>query len=162
MLHQGRMKSKISKRIGIIILIGVIVTGGIITYMWFKPHRNIQATKAFAELKVSELINEFNSNVAVANAKYLAADGNSIVLIVEGRVSKILTNLSGETVLVLQEQGEKVGVSATFSKQVNNHLAGIKKGDIIKVKGAITAGNSYDAELDLYEHATLIKCDIVK
>lgn len=156
------MKKKTIKRIGILIVAGVVIAGIAGVYLWFKPHRDIQATKAFAELKVNDLVNEFNTDATAANVKYLAADGNSKVLIVEGRVSKISTNQAGETVIVLKEEGAKVGVSASFTKETNAHAAGIKQGQIIKVKGAITAGNSYDADLDLYEHAILVQCDIVK
>jgi hypothetical protein len=81
---------------------------------------------------------------------------------VEGRVSKISTNQAGETVIVLKKEGAKVGVGATFSKETGGNTTGVKEGDIIKVKGAITAGNSYDADLDLYEHVVLVQCDIVK
>jgi hypothetical protein len=35
-------------------------------------------------------------------------------------------------------------------------------GDIVKIKGAITAGNRYEADLELYENAILVQCDIVK
>ncbi len=156
------MKKRTLKRIGLVILAGIIIAGGIGAYMWFKPHRNVQATKAFAELKVNDLVNEFTANAATANAKYLASDGNSKVLIVEGRVSKISANQNGEAVIVLKDEGDKAGVSATFTQKTSANTAGIKVGDIIKVKGAITAGNSYDAELDLYEHAILVQCDIVK
>lgn len=156
------MKRKTIKRIGIIILVGVIIAGSIGAYMWFKPHRDVQATKAFAELKVNELVGEFNKDASIANEKYLAKDGNSKVLIVEGPVSKISTNQDGETVIILKEADSKVGVSATFNKEVNGYTIGIKEGDIIKVKGAITAGNSYDADLDLYEHAVFVQCDIIK
>lgn len=156
------MKKKTIKRIGLILLAGVIIAGSIGAYMWFKPHRDVQATKAFAELKVNDLVTEFNVNAAAANEKYLAKDGNSKVLIVEGRVSKISANQDGEIVLVLKDESSKVGVSATFTKESGNHTTGIKEGEIIKVKGAITAGNSYDADLDLYEHAVLVQCDIVK
>lgn len=143
-------------------LAGVIIAGSIGAYMWFKPHRDVQATKAFAELKVSELVGEFNKDAANANEKYLAKDGNSKVLIVEGPVSKISTNQDGEAVIVLKEEDSKVGVSATFTKEASISAASIKEGDVIKVKGAITAGNNYDADLDLYEHAVLVQCDIVK
>ena len=111
------MTKKTIKRIGLIILAGVILAGSIGAYMWFKPHRNVQATKAFAELKVAELINEFSTDAAKANEKYLARDGNSKVLIIEGRVSKIATNQNGEKVLVLKDEGAKVGVSATFTQK---------------------------------------------
>jgi len=156
------MKMKTMKRIGLAVLAGIIIAGSIGAYMFFKPHRNVQSTEAFAKLKVQELVNEFTADAAKANAKYLASDGNSKVLIVEGRVSNISTNQNGEKVIVLKDEGSKVGVSATFTKKTNPNTASVKVGDVIKIKGAITAGNSYDADLDLYEHAILVQCDIVK
>lgn len=156
------MNKKTLKRIGAGILVIIIIAGSIGAYMWFKPHRDVQATKAFAEMKSSELLLEFSADADAANAKYLSRDGNSKVLVVEGRVSKISTNQSGEAVIVLKDEGAKVGVSGTFTLKTSPNTAGIKEGDIIKIKGAITTGNSYDADLDLYEHAVLVQCDIIK
>lgn len=156
------MTKKTIKRIGLLFLSGILVAGSVAAYMFFKPHRDVQTTDAFAELKVSDLVNEFTADAAKANAKYLASDGNSKVLIIEGRVSNISTNQAGEKVIVLKDEGAKVGVSATFTKRTNPDAANVKVGDVIKIKGAITAGNKYDPELDLYEHAILVQCDIVK
>ena len=156
------MKKKTIKRIGLVILTGIIIAGSIGAYIYFKPHRNVQATNAFTKLKATDLVNEFTADAAKANAKYLASDGNSKVLIVEGRVSKISDNQNGEKVILLKDEGAKVGVSATFTQKTSTNIGSIKIGDIIKVKGAISAGNSYDADLDLYEHAILVQCDIVK
>jgi hypothetical protein len=156
------MNKKTIKRIGLIILAVIIIAGGIGAYAWFKPHRNVQATKAFAELKVNDLVNEFSADAATANRKYLASDGNSKVLTVEGRVSKISVNQNGETVIVLKDHGARAGVIATLLKETSDKIAGIKEGDVIQVKGVITAGSSYDADLDLYEHAVLVQSDIVK
>ncbi|MBS1666381.1 MAG: hypothetical protein JST58_03310 [Bacteroidetes bacterium] len=156
------MKRKIIKRIVFVLLTGIAVAGAIGTYLFFKPHRNVQETKAFAELKVADLVNEFTADANKANAKYLASDGNSKVLIIEGRVNKIAENQSGEKVIILKDDGAKVGVSATFSKTATANIQSVKTGDIIKIKGAITAGNRYDADLDLYEHATLVQCDLIK
>ena len=156
------MNKKTLKRIAAGILVIIIIAVSIGAYMWFKPHRDVQATKAFAEMKTSELLQEFSADANAANAKYLSRDGNSKVLVVEGRVSKISTNQSGEAVIVLKDEGAKVGVSGTFTLKTSPNTAGIKVGDIIKIKGAITTGNSYDADLDLYEHAVLVQCDIIK
>lgn len=156
------MTKKTMKRIGLVIIVGVIIAGSIGAYLFFKPHRNVQETSAYATLKVQELTNEFTADAVKANAKYLASDGNSKVLIVEGRVSKISTNQNGEQVIVLKDEGAKVGVSATFTQQTSANTLAVKAGDIIKIKGAITAGNRYDADLDLYEHAILVQCDIEK
>jgi lysyl-tRNA synthetase class II len=156
------MKKKTMKRIGLILIAGIIIAGSIGAYLFFKPHRNVQATSAYATLKAQDLTNEFTADAAKANAKYLASDGNSKVLIIEGRVSKISTNQNGEQVIVLKDEGAKVGVSATFTKQTSANTMAVKVGDIIKIKGAITAGNRYDADLDLYEHAILVQSDIEK
>lgn len=156
------MKKKTIKRIGFVILAGSIIAGSIATYMWFKPHRDVQATKAFAALKVNDLIQEFSADANAANAKYLSQDGNSKILVIEGRVSKVSENQIGETVIILKEEGAKAGVSCTFTLKTSPETAGIKEGDTIHIKGAITAGNSYDADLDLYEHAVMAQCAIVK
>jgi len=156
------MTKKSMKRIGLVMLAGIIIAGSIGAYLFFKPHRDVQATNAFAELKVAELVSEFTADAGKANAKYLASDGNSKVLIVEGRVSKISDNQNGEKVIVLKAEGAKVGVIATFTKATTANTLSIKPGDIVKIKGAITAGNRYDADLDLYEHAILVQSDIVK
>lgn len=84
------------------------------------------------------------------------------MLVVEGKISKISENQNGEKVLVLKEEGVKAGVSATFSKKDAPWPVAVKPGDVIKIKGAITAGSSYDADLDLYEHAVLVQCVIVR
>lgn len=156
------MKKKTIKQIGVLILTGILIGESIGAYMWFKPHRNVQSTEVYAEIKVKDLVNEFSNNNAAANEKYLSSDGNSKVLIVEGRVSRITKNQEGVNVLILKEKNAEVGVSATFTKETSAHVNGIKEGDVIRIKGAITAGNSYAKDLDLYEHAVLIQCDVVK
>jgi len=135
------MTKKSMKRIGLLILAGVVMAGSIGAYLFFKPHRDVQATSAFAELKVSELVNEFTVDTGKANAKYLQSDGNSKVLIVEGRVKKISENQNSEKVIVLKDERAKVGVRATFTKATTANTQSIKVGDIVKIKGAITAGN---------------------
>jgi hypothetical protein len=126
--------------------------------VWYKPHRNVQHTKVFAELNVKDLVNEFTGDESAANSKYLASDGNSKVLVVKGRITKISLNQQGETVVILKEDGLKAGVSATFIKKANTTK--LKIGEEIKIKGAITAGSRYDEVLDLYEHAVMIQCTI--
>lgn len=157
------MSKKRFRKIGIIlILAGVLTAVSIGIYMWLKPHRDVKNTDAYDTLKVSELINEFTTDTEKANAKYLSSDGNSKVLIIEGPVHSISTNQNEEKVVLLKDASANAGVSATFSVESSKNIGNIKVGDNIKVKGAITAGNLYDADLDLYEHAILIQSDIVK
>jgi hypothetical protein len=157
------MSKKIFLKTGILfITLGALTAISIGVYMWLKPHRNVQNTEAYATLQASELINEFNADAEKANARYLSSDGNSKVLIIEGTVFKKSTNQNNETVILLKDAGAKAGVSATFTSLTSTHAENVKEGDKIKIKGAITAGNSYDADLDLFEHAILVQCDIVK
>ena len=156
------MKKKSLKRIGIILFIGIVIAGSVGAYMWFKPHRDVQSTNAFTTLTAKQLTDEFTADAAKANAKYLASDGNSKVLIIEGRVSSINENQNGDKVIILKAEEDKVGVRAGFTKETNANVSSVEVGDIIKIKGAITAGNRYDADLDLYEHAILMQSDIVK
>lgn len=140
----------------VLLSVSLIIAG----YLWFKPHRNVQKTKAFASIHAKDLVNEFFTNTAAANAKYLSADGNSKVLEVEGTVHSISKNQNGELVIVLMDKGSKAGVSATFLKNSSEQAFVLKPGDKAKVKGAITAGSSYDADLDLYEHVVLVQCSL--
>lgn len=156
------MKKKKIKLFGFVTLAVIVIAGGLGAFEFFKPHRNVQNTKPFAALKVQELTNEFTRDAAKANAKYLADDGNSKVLIVDGRVSKISVNQSGEKVILLKEENAKVGVICTFTKESSITAELVKVGDFVKIKGSITAGNSYDADLDLFEHAILIQSAIIK
>jgi hypothetical protein len=144
------------------ILAGVIIASSVAAYMWFMPHRNVQASAAFATLKTIDLVAEFSTNSTKANAKYLSSDGNSKILILEGRVASITANQNHEKVILLKDEKAKAGVSCTFTQESASALKAVQKGDIIKVKGAITAGNKYDPDLDLTEHAILIQCSLIK
>lgn len=156
------MKKTLWKYFGWAILAGVIIAGSVAAYMWFMPHRNVQATAAFATLKTNDLVAEFSTNPTKANAKYLSSDGNSKVLILEGRVASVTANQNNEKVILLKDEGAKAGVSCTFTQESASALKALQKGNIIKVKGAITAGNRYDPDLDLFEHAVLIQCMLIK
>jgi hypothetical protein len=156
------MTKKTFMRIGILALLIIISVLLAVVYLINKPHRNVQSADVFAETPIEELLNEFTSDPARANEKYLSSDGNSKVLIVDGPVFSITTNQKNEKVILLKHPNLKVGVSCTFTEHTNTHILKIKIGEIVKIKGAITAGNSYDADLDLYTHAILIQCDLVK
>lgn len=63
---------------------------------------------------------------------------------------------------MLKDEGAKDGVSATFTKAKSGNTLSIKVGNIVKIKGAITAVNRYNADLYLYEYAILVQSDIVE
>ena len=93
------MNSKILKFIALIFLIVM----GIVAYFWFMPHRDVQATKAFATVEATSLVNEFLKDKDKANTKYLDSDeGESKVLIITGKIAKITKDQLGQQVVLLK------------------------------------------------------------
>ena len=153
------MKSKIVKAIVVFIFIGI----GYGTYIWFMPHRDVQATKAFANIEGTALVNEFLSDKEKAYSLYLDSDkGESKVLIISGIVASINKDQLGQQVVFLKNKTAKMGVLCTFTLATNNQVKSIKVGDIVTIKGVIRSGAEYDADLDLIEHVIIEKSALVK
>ncbi len=152
------MKSKIFKIIGVLAIIGI----GVFIYLWFMPHRNVQATKAFATVTATSLVHEFLTDKEKANAKYLDSDeGESKVLIITGKIAKISKDQLGQNVVLLKNTTEKMGASCTFTADTNNQVTNLKIGDAVKIKGVMRSGAEYDEDLDLIEHVIVEKSAIV-
>jgi hypothetical protein len=153
------MKSKIIKLIGAIILMGI----GYATYIWFMPHRNVQAVTAFETISATDLVHAFVTNKEKANATYLDSDeGESKVLIVTGEVAKISKDQLGQHVVLLKNKTDKMGVSCSFTTETNDQVSNIKIGDTISIKGVIRSGAEYDADLDLIENVIVEKSAMLK
>lgn len=154
-------KKKIFKIIAIVAIAGALIVGGIGLYLFNMPHRNVQSVSADYSLKSSEIVAEYLSDKDAANHKYLAADGDSKILEVTGTIAKISENFNGNKVVLLKEDGESAGVSATFTPETNQNTKGLSIGQTITVKGVIRSGASYDEDLELYENVILEKSDVV-
>jgi len=153
------MKSKIIK----IVLAFVLIAIGVVAYLWFMPHRNVQSVDAYKTIDATELVNEFLANKEKANILYLdSEEGESKVLIVTGTVSKISKDQLGQYVLLLKKDADKMGVSCTFTLESNSQVAGIKIGDTVKVKGVIRSGAEYDEDLDLIENVIIEKSALIQ
>lgn len=149
-------------RTGLLIALVVAIAGGGYAYYLFNmPHRDVVATKADAAIGAQALVDEFLKDGAAANAKYLDAEGDSKVLAVSGTVHSMETDLNGQTVVQLQDAGVAAGVRCSFTKETNTQATNLKVGDQITIKGVIRAGAAYDADLELYEHVVLEKCNLV-
>ena len=152
---------QILKRGIIVVLVGIIIAAGIGLYLFYMPHRDVQAAETDYSLSSSQIVNEYLNDKETANMKYLAADGDSKILEVSGVVAKISEDFNGQKVVLLKGKEDKAGVSATFSDETNANIASLKIGEPVIVKGVIRSGASYDKDLELYEHVILDKCDIV-
>jgi hypothetical protein len=93
---------------------------------------------------------------------YLDAEGESKVLIVQGRIDNIQKDQLGQYVVLLKNAGEKMGVSSTFLMDTNYQVENLSIGDNIKIKGVIRSGAEFDEDLDLAENVILEKCALIK
>jgi len=147
---------------GFIILVSSIVIGGSIAYYLFnQPHRNIQATAADYQLEATTLVNEYLTNAAAANEKYLHIEGDSKILEVTGIIASIEEDLKHQKVVFLKNSNAKAGVSCTFMATTNAHAKKLTIGESVTIKGVIRSGAGYDEDLELYEDVILEKCDVI-
>ncbi len=155
------MKKSLIKKLLLTGAVAILIGFGYVVYLFNMPHRNVQRVKAFVEIESAVLVQEFLNNPQAANAKYLAEDGESKVIIVKGHVDAIFEDQKNQKVIVLKEKDEKVGVSSTFMPETNKNVEGLKIGDYIKIKGVIRSGAEIDEDLELYEDVIIEKSDIV-
>lgn len=153
------MKKKI-KIILLSLLTAGLIGGGYVLYLWNMPHLDVQAQKADYSISANQLVNEYLTNEKIANAKYLGENGESKIIIINGTISKIDTDMNNQKVILLKEDTAKAGVNCTFMASTNNNISALKVGDKTKIKGIIRSGASYDADMELYENVVLEKCDI--
>ena len=132
-----------------------IVAVAILLYLYFMPHRDIQSEEVNFKITAKQFVKDFVKDPDGSNIKYLDK-----VVIVEGEVSKIEEDQLQQKVILLKT--ENSGVNCTFMKETNKSTQNIKIGDIVKIKGVVRMGASYDEDLELPEFAILEKCDIIK
>jgi hypothetical protein len=130
-------------------------------YLYFMPHRNVQATETDYMLSASKIVNEYLSDSKAANDKYLDTEGESKVIEIEGEVSDISEDYNGNVVVLLKGEQSPAGVSCTFYDESNANAHELKVGAIVRVKGVIRSGAAYDEDLEMYEHVILEKCAIL-
>ncbi|GAB4123908.1 MAG: hypothetical protein OHK0045_04060 [Raineya sp.] len=144
-----------------LVLLGLIaVAAGIIIYLFNMPHRDVKATKEDYVLEASAIVAEYLKDPEKANQKYLAEDGDSKIIVVSGVVSAISEDAQNNKVVLLKKDNEKTGVSCTMLSEEKDKVAQLKKGNIVKIKGVIQSGASFDEDLGMYEPAILNKCSI--
>src|SRR5690606_39130579 len=92
------------KRILYFLLALACLGGAIGYYLWNKPHENMQTAQADMAIDAATLFNEFNTDEAAANAKYLDK-----TVAVSGKV-KETTKTDDGTVKVSLDTGSEFGV----------------------------------------------------
>ncbi len=148
-------KKKIIKIAAIVIGAGLIIGLGIGYYMYNIPHRDVQSSPTDYKLTVTELVNEYLADLGAANAKYLAADGNSKILEVTGEVFRARINMNNQMMVVLQGPEDIAGVNATFTSGASENIPELERGQIITIKGVIRSGVYYDENLHMHVNAII-------
>lgn len=133
--------------VSVLVLLAIGVAGG----MYFQPHRNVEKATADYEIQAQELVAEFLEDAVKANAKYLAEDGDSKILVVEGVIKSSTNNLNDQVVVLLQNDQMPAGVTVTFQEEILTFV----EGETIKVKGVIKSGAAYDSDMELYTPVVL-------
>lgn len=155
------MKNKVLKRILILIGLVVVIGGGIVLYIMFKPHRDTQSTAADFKLSATELVNESLKDADATNDKYLSEDGDSKIMAITGTISSIGTDFANNQVILLKNENADAGVKCTFMKETNKNAEKLKAGDIVTIKGVYRVAASYDEDFEEYEDVIVEECDII-
>ena len=158
------MNSKNKKRfkvVAFITLIGIVIGGGIVLYLFNMPHRNVQETTTDYTLKASDIVKEYLVNPQAANDKYLDAEGESKILEIEGTIASISEDFKNQKVILLKASDQDAGVSCTFTAATNQSTSDLSIGQKVIIKGVIRSGASYDEDLEMYENVIMEKCDLV-
>jgi VCBS repeat-containing protein len=156
---------KIKKRKKIILLtllVGAILAGAYVFYLWNMPHIDVQAQKADVNVDVTSIVNEYLQDEKKANDKYLSAEGDSKIFVVKGVVKSKDTDMNNQITVLLQGANDKAGVKCVFTAETNKDAEILQVGQTTSIKGIIRSGAKYDNDLELYENVLLEKCDVLK
>ncbi|MGX1024112.1 OB-fold protein [Psychroflexus sp. MBR-150] len=155
-------KKKVIKKILLVVLGLVIIIGIVAVIIIYQPHRDVQSAKTDYALKASDIVQEYLKDNEAANEKYLAADGESKVLEIEGQVSEVSEDFNGNTVILLKSDTAKAGVQASFTEETSAEAKQVKQGSTITIKGVIRSGASFDEDLEMYENVIVEKSKVIK
>ncbi len=153
-------KRKVIKVVLTIVVVGIAAAASVALYLFNKPHRDIQSASVDFALTGHALVQEYLTSAHEANQKYLDDSGDSKIMAVTGNVRSISRDMNSQVVVLLQDEGDKAGVSCTFSAATNASAEKLSVGQTVTIKGVIRSGAGYDADLDLYEDVIIEKSDV--
>jgi archaellum component FlaF (FlaF/FlaG flagellin family) len=120
------------KRVVIVLLIGLLIAGGAVYFIYNKPHRDVTAEEPAHRVTANQLFDDYEADEAAANAKYLDK-----TIEVTGTVSEITVNDAGQTSAILTAENAMIGgVSTTFQTAIT--MEPLKEGQEVCVKGRCT------------------------
>jgi putative nucleic acid binding protein len=128
-----------------IIIAGIAIVGVIAAaYIYYQYNRTVQGLNdvpADYSVNATELINEYVSNETVANQKY-----QNKILAVKGTIKKVEDAGAGG-IVVLGDTTDMSSVRCVLDSNTNAMGAGLQRGAVITIKGAITGFNKDETGL---------------
>lgn len=128
------------KRILYLVLALICIGAAVGYYLWNKPHENMQAAKTDLAIEATALFNEFNTDEAAANAKYLDK-----TIAVSGRVKEAGKTDDG-TVKVSLDTASDFGVLCELDPLSQHPRTDFTPGETVTFKGNCT-GLNFDVQL---------------
>lgn len=108
------------------LLAGLLIAGGIVYFVYNKPHRDVASEAPAFTLTADQLFDEFEADEAASNNKYLDQ-----TLVVSGTIAETGTNDAGQDFVILAAENAMIGgVSATFQEKAE----GLQEGQSVSVK----------------------------
>lgn len=107
--------------LSVLLLIGI----GAVYYIWNKPMKKVE-DEAGMVLSVDRLCNDFNTNEAAANKRYL-----NKAIEISGKVNEVADNLDGGTMIVFSASNGIDYVESTLREKITD----LQPGTSIAVKG---------------------------
>jgi len=153
------MNRKITRIVLPLALAILLLGGGIAYYLFNMSHRDVAGSEVDLEISATELVNTFLEDVPAANKRFLSTDGDSKILAIRGRVKSIETDFAGAPLLLLFGSAGKSDVLVQL--QAGHAIRSLHIGNEVVIKGAITSGAGYDADLDLYTPVTIAQAVLI-
>ena len=136
------------KKIVLIIAVLFVIAGGYGWYLYNKPVASTRDLHADYSITADDLFDQFDTNEAEANSKYLGK-----IIEVYGKVREFSIGDSGELNLIMGSKSPMFGINCGLSQGQDINYKNYKVGDSISVKGECS-GISLDV--------VLTRCFIVK
>jgi len=136
-------------KIGLIVaIVGLLIGGGVIYYIFNKPHRNVAGEAPAFTLTADALYTEYSANEDASNTKYI----NKVI-----QVSGDITEISGEKdkTITFLDGGVSCALDSSVMVDMKEKLNSLKVGDKVTLKG----------KLDVYDElmgVLLTKCFIIE
>ena len=115
-------------------------------YVWFfvynKPHKDIEASKADFKTTETKLVEAFDVNPQEANTKY-----NNKVLAFEGEISEIIKDDSLSSIVF--HRSDSYSITCEVLPEYNNKALQLQAGSVLKVKGLYVGFMEVDPDFGL-------------